>query len=75
MYNPELFYLCLYSEVGQAGVRLEVPPYPDRVVVGQPRYALTVWVPTPRHRIGVTICASVNFWLGVRGRIPRLPGH
>ena len=63
MYNPDLFYLCLYGEVGQAGVRL-VPLYPGHVVVGQPHYALMVGAPTPRHRIGVTICALGSFWLG-----------
>ena len=36
MYNPELFYPYLYGEVGQSGVRLELPLYPDRVVAGQP---------------------------------------
>ena len=36
MYDPELFYLCFYVEVGRAAVRLELALYPDRVVVGQP---------------------------------------
>ena len=42
MYIPELFYLCLYGEVGWAGVRLELPLYPDHVVVGQPHCAMMV---------------------------------
>ena len=75
MYVPELFYLCLYGEVGQAGVHLELPLYPDHVVVGQPHCAMMVRALAPRHRTKVAICASDNFWLGARGRIPRLPGH
>ena len=35
MYNHELLYFCLYGEAGQAGVRLELPLYPDRVAVGR----------------------------------------
>ena len=75
MYIPELFYLCLYGEAVRASVRLELPLCPGHVVVGQPHCALMAWAPTPHHRIGVTICASGNFWLGVRGHIPRLLGH
>ena len=59
----ELFYLCLYGEVGQAGVRLELLLYPDHVLVGQPHCAMMVRAPTPRHRTEVAICASGNFWL------------
>ena len=70
-YIPELFYLCLYGEVVWAGVRLELPICPGHVVVDQPHYALMVRPPVPRHRIEVPICASGNFWLGARGRIPR----
>ena len=36
---PELFY-----------VRLELPLYPDHVLVGQPHCAMMVWAPIPRHR-------------------------
>ena len=72
---PELLCLCFFGEVVWAGVQLELSLYPGHVVVGQPHYALMVRAPTPRHRIGVTICASGNFWLGARGRILRLPGH
>ena len=64
MYNPELFYSCLYGEVGRSGVRLELPLYPDRVAVGQPRCAIMVRAPAPHHRTEVAICASGNFWLG-----------
>ena len=42
MYIPELLYLYLYGEVVWAGVRLELPLYPDHVVVGQPRCAMRV---------------------------------
>ena len=49
MYIPELFYLCLYGKVGQAGVRLELPLCTSRVVVGQPHYVLLVRVRVPRH--------------------------
>ena len=64
MYNHELFYLCSYDEAGRAGVRLELPLYPDRVVVGQPHCTMMVRAPTPRHRTEVAICVSGNFWLG-----------
>ena len=72
---PELLCIYLYSEVVWAGVRLELPFGPGHVVVGQPRYALMVRGPVPRRRIEVEVYASGNFWLGARGRIPRLPGH
>ena len=75
MYVPELFYLCLYGEVVRDGVRLELPLCPGHVVVSQPHYALVGLAPAPRHRIGVTICASGNFWLGARGQILQLLGH
>ena len=75
MYDPELFYLCLYGEVGRASVRLGLPLCPDHVVVGQTHCALMAQAPMPRHRIKVVICASGNFWLGARGRILRLLGH
>ena len=64
MYVPELFYLCLYGEVGRAGVRLELPLCPDHVVVGQPHCAMMVRAPAPHHRTEVAICALGNFWLG-----------
>ena len=76
MYIPELLCLYLDDEVVWAGVRLELPFCPGHVVVGQvrqPRYTLVVWAPSPHRRIGVAACASGNSWLGVRGRIPRLP--
>ena len=64
MYDHELFYLCLYNEAGRAGIRLELPLYPNHVAVGRPRCAMMVWAPAPRHQSEVTICASSNFWLG-----------
>ena len=75
MYIPELLCLYFYGEVVRAGVRLELPFCHVHVVVGRPRYALMVWAPAPRRRIGVAAYASGNSWLGARGRIPRLPGH
>ena len=75
MYIPELLYLYLYGEVVWAGFWLELPLYPDRVVVGQPPCTMMVQAPAPRHRTKVAICALANFWLGARGRIPRLIGH
>lgn len=57
-----------------AGAWAELPLYLDHAVVCQPHYALVVLAPTPRHQIEVAISASGNFWLGVRVRIPRLPG-
>ena len=72
---PELLCFCFYGEVVRAGVRLELPLCPSHVEVGQPHYVLVGWAPAPRHRIGVGIFASGKFWLGTRGRIPRLPGH
>ena len=75
LYIPELLYFRFYGEVVRAGVRLEVPLCLGHVVAGQPHYALVGRASVPRHRIVVTICASGNFWLGARGRIPRLPGH
>ena len=71
----ELLCLCFYGEVVWAGVRLELPFCPGHVVVGQPRYALMVRAPVPRHRIEVAVYASGNFWLGARGLILLLPGH
>ena len=75
MYIPELLCLCLYGGVVWAGVRLELPFCPSHVVVSQPRYTLMVRAPVPHHRIEVAVYASGNFWLGARGRIPRLLGH
>ena len=49
MYIPELLCLCFYSEVVRAGVWLELPLCPGHVVVGQPRYVLTVRGPVPRR--------------------------
>ena len=40
MYNPELFYSCLYGEVGRSGVQLELPLYLDQVVVDLPPCAM-----------------------------------
>ena len=64
MYNPELSYPCLYGEVGQSGFQLELPFYPNRVVVGQPHFTMLVRVLAPHHRTEVAICSSGNFWLG-----------
>ena len=75
MYTPELLCLYLYGEVVCAGVRLELSFCPDHVVVSQPRYALMVRAPVPRHQIEVAVYASGNFWLGTQGRIPWLLGH
>ena len=52
MYDYELFYLCLYGEVGRAAIRLELPLYPDRVVVGQPHCP-------DRMVVGQSHCARV----------------
>lgn len=42
MCDLELFCLCLYDEAGLAGVQLELPLYPDHMVVGQPHCAMMV---------------------------------
>ena len=34
MYDPELFYLYFFFGVRRAAVRLELPLYPDCMVVG-----------------------------------------
>lgn len=75
MCDPELSCLCPYRVVVRVGVQLELLFCPGHMVVGQPHYALVGRASAPRHRIGVTICASGNFWLGARGRILRLLGH
>ena len=49
MYNPEMFYPCLYGEVGRSGVRLELPLYPDQVVVDLPHCAMMVRALVPHH--------------------------
>ena len=67
---PELLCFYLFSEV----VRAELPFYLDHEVVGQPHYALVVLAPVACPRSEVAICASGNFWLGIRVHIPRLPG-
>ena len=72
---PELLCFYLFGGVEQAGIRAKLPFYLGHTVVCQPHYALVVLAPTPRHQIEVAICASGNFWLGPRGRIPRLLGH
>ena len=64
MYIPELFNLCIYSEVVRAGPRLELPLCPDHVVVDPPHYALMVWAQVPRHRVEVATCALGNPWWG-----------
>ena len=64
MYNPELFYSCLYGEVGRSDVRLELPLCPDQVVVDLPHCAMMVWAPAPSRRTEVAIYASGSFWLG-----------
>ena len=75
MYDLERLCLCFYGEVLRAGVRLELPLCPGQAVVSQPHYALVGRAPVPRHRIGVTISASGNFWLRAQGRILWLLGH
>ena len=75
MCDHELCCLYLYGEVVWAGVRLELSFCPGHEVVSQPHYVLMVRAQGPRHQIGVAVYASCDFWLGVRGRIPRLPGH
>ena len=72
---PELLCFYFYGKVVRAGVRLEVPLCPGRVVAGQPHYALVGLAPVPRHQIEVAVYALGNSWLGARGHIPRLPGH
>ena len=64
-YVTELFYPCLYGEVGRSGVRLELPLYPDRVVVDQPHCTMAVCVLAPHRRTKVAICASGSFWLAL----------
>lgn len=49
MYDIELFCLCLYDEAGLAGVWLELPLYPDHVVVGQPHCVMMVYALAPHH--------------------------
>ena len=71
----KLLCFYFYGEVVRGGVRLELPLCPGDMVVGQPHYALVGRAPAPRHRIGVTICAPGNFWLGARGHILWLLGH
>ena len=63
---PELLFFYLFGEVMRAGL----PFCLGHASVGQ----MVVLVPRPRHRIGVTTYALGNFCLGVRVRIPRLPG-
>ena len=63
MYIPEMFYLCFDVEVGRATIRLELPLYPDRVVVG-PHCVREVWDLVPPHRTEVAVCALGNSWLG-----------
>ena len=75
MYIPELLCLYLYGEVVWASVRLELSFCPGHVVVSQPRDALMVRAPVPRHQIEVAVYALGTSWLGARGHIPRLPGH
>ena len=75
MYIPELLYLYLYGEVVWAGVRLELSFCPGHEVVGQPHYVLMVQARGTHRQIRVAVYALGNFWLGARGRIPRLPGH
>ena len=64
MYGRGLIYPYLCNEAGRAGVRCELPFYPDHVVVGQPHCAMVVCALVPRHRTKVAICASGSFWLG-----------
>ena len=71
---PELLCLRFYGEVVRAGVRLELPFCPGRVVVGQPRYALLARAQVPRRQTEVAVYASDNFLLGARGHILRQPG-
>ena len=71
---PELLCFYLFGEAVPAGVQAELPFYLGHAMVGQPHYTLVVPAPAPRHRIEVAICASGNFWLGIRVCIRRLPG-
>ena len=75
MYIPELLCLYLYDEEVWAGVQFEFPFCLGHVVVGQLRYELMVWAQVPHRRIGVSVYAAGNFWLGARGRTPWLTGH
>ena len=69
MYDLELFYLYFLFRVRWDAVRLEVPLYPDRMVVGYPHCPdRVVQVLAPPHRTEVAICASGNPWLGACGR-------
>ena len=58
----------------RAGVRADTLLCLGHEVAGQPHCALVVWDLMPPPRVEVTTCASGNFWLGARVRIPRLPG-
>ena len=71
---PELLCFYLFGDALSASVRAELPLYLGHAEVGRPHYALVVLALLPRHRIEVAICASGNFLLGARVRIPRLPG-
>ena len=75
VYIPELLYFCLFGEVVQASIHLEVPLCPGHVVVGQPYCTLVGRALAPRHQTVVIVCTLRSFWLGARGHIPRLPGH
>ena len=76
MYGRGLIYLCLCDEAGWAGVRLELPLYPDhevvgpphcpdRVVFGRPHYAREELAPAPLRRTEVAIFVLDNSWMGV----------
>ena len=45
-------------------VQLELPLYPDLVLVGRPYCTMMVRAPAPRRLTEVAVCASGNFGLG-----------
>ena len=49
MHDPGLFCLCFFVAAGQAAVRLELPLYPDREVVGPPHCPDRVVVGRPHY--------------------------
>ena len=71
---PELLCLYLAGEAVPAGARAKLLFYLGHVVDNQPHCVLVVPALVPHRRIEVAICASGNFLLGVRVRIPRLSG-
>ena len=65
MYGRGLIYLYLCNETGGgAGVRCELPFFPDHVVVSRLHCTMVVCIPAPPRQTEVAICALGSFWLG-----------